>query len=156
MVNLDQYIEIYDDQEELVAIPEDEKQIRIAIIDDAKFMRKIVKDILEKEGFEVIEYESAVKALLEIHRHSVDAVLVDYEMPDMDGLQFIEKFKPQVRETPTVMLTTDTNVNVALKAIRMGASDFLNKPVKSDELIYILKKILKALKKFDTKLQREN
>ena len=151
MVNLEKYCEIYDDLEELVAIPEAEKKIRIAIIDDAKFMRKIVKDILEKEGFEVIEYESAVKALLEIHRHSVDAVLVDYEMPDMDGLQFIEKFKPQVRETPTVMLTTDTNVNVALKAIRMGASDFLNKPVKSDELIYILKKIIK-----NNNLRKEN
>ena len=151
MVNLDKYFEIYEDLEELVAIPEAERKIKVVIIDDAKFMRKVLKDILEREGFEVIEFESASKALIDIPRIGVDAVLVDYEMPEMDGLEFIDKFKPQVREIPTVMLTTDTNVNVALKAIRMGAADFLNKPVKSDELIYIIKKIVKS-----NNLKKEN
>jgi phosphoserine phosphatase RsbU/P len=151
MVNLDKYFEIYDDLEELIALPEAERRIKVAIIDDAKFMRKVLKDILEKEGFDVLEFESATKALTDIPKIGIDAVLVDYEMPDMDGLEFIDKFKPQVREIPTVMLTTDTNVNVALRAIRMGASDFLNKPVKSDELIYIIKKIVKS-----NNLKKEN
>lgn len=151
MVNLDKYFEIYEDLEELVSLPEAEKKIRVAVIDDAKFMRKVLKDILEKEEFDVVEFESASKAITDIPKMGIDAVLVDYEMPDMDGLEFIDKFKPQVREIPTVMLTTDTNVNVALKAIRMGAADFLNKPVKSDELIYIIKKIVKS-----NNLKKEN
>lgn len=154
MVNLEKYFEIYEDIDELVELPDKEKRIKVAIVDDAKLMRKIIRDILEKEGFEVIEFESPFEALAEINKISVDVVVVDYEMPGMDGLEFIEKFKPQVREIPTVMLTTETNVNLALKAIRMGASDFLNKPIQAEELSYILKKIVKNnnLKKENQKL----
>ena len=154
MVNLEKYFEIYEDIDELVELPDKEKRIKVAIVDDAKLMRKIIRDILEKEGFEVMEFESPFEALAEITKVSVDVVVVDYEMPGMDGLEFIEKFKPQVREIPTVMLTTETNVNLALKAIRMGASDFLNKPIQAEELSYILKKIVKNnnLKKENQKL----
>ncbi len=154
MVNLEKYFEVYDDIDELVALPDREKKIKVALIDDAKLMRAIIRDMLEKEGFDVIEYESPIEALAEIPKLTIDVVLVDYEMPVMDGLEFIEKFKPQVREIPTVMLTTETNVNLALKAIRLGASDFLNKPVQPEELTYIIKKIVtnNNLKKENQKL----
>jgi FixJ family two-component response regulator len=72
-------------------------------------------------------------------------------MPVMNGLEFIEAFKPKEKNIPTVMLTTETDVNLAVKAIRLGASDFLNKPFKKEELIHILKKVDK-----ESKLLKEN
>ena len=61
-------------------------------------------------------------------------------MPELNGLEFIRKFKPKERGIPAIMLTTETDVHLAVNCIRDGASDYLTKPFKKDELIAVLKK----------------
>jgi sigma-B regulation protein RsbU (phosphoserine phosphatase) len=114
-------------------------------------MRTLIASVLEEEGFHTISYGNPVEALEELIENPTDIILVDYEMPEMNGLEFIDNFKPKERAWPTVMLTTETDVNLAVKAIRLGASDFLNKPFKKDELIQILRKVDK-----ENKLIKEN
>ncbi len=150
MVNLDRYFEVYNSINDIISVEED-KKIKIAIIDDARFMRTLISSVLEEEGFETVSFGNPVEALKVLSDAPTDIILVDYEMPEMNGLEFIEKFKPKERHVPTVMLTTETDVNLAVSAIRLGASDFLTKPFKKDELIDILKKVDK-----DNKLIKEN
>lgn len=151
MVNLEKYFEIYDKIEDFLVNVEVPEKLTVAIVDDARFMRTLIASVLEEEGFHTISFGNPVEALEELIKEPTDIILVDYEMPEMNGLEFIEKFKPKERHVPTVMLTTETDVNLAVKAIRLGASDFLNKPFKKDELIHILKKVDK-----ENKLIKEN
>lgn len=150
MVNLDRYFEVYNSINDIISVEED-KKIKIAIIDDARFMRTLISSVLEEEGFETVSFGNPVEALKVLTDTPTDIILVDYEMPEMNGLEFIEKFKPKERHVPTVMLTTETDVNLAVSAIRLGASDFLTKPFKKDELIHILKKVDK-----ENRLIKEN
>ncbi len=150
MVNLDRYFEVYNSINDIISL-EEEKNIRIAIIDDARFMRTLISSVLEEEGFETVSFGNPVEALKILSDTPTDIILVDYEMPQMNGLEFIEKFKPKEKHVPTVMLTTETDVNLAVNAIRLGASDFLTKPFKKDELIHILKKVDK-----ENRLIKEN
>ncbi len=139
-LNIDKYFDIYDDISELVALEEEEK-IRVAVIDDAKFMRVLVSSTLEEEGFDTISYGDPVEALEALTTtEEVNIVLVDYEMPELNGLEFIRKFKPKERGIPAIMLTTETDVHLAVNCIRDGASDYLTKPFKKEELIAVLKK----------------
>ena len=151
MVNLEKYFEIYDKIEDFLVDVEVPEKLTVAIVDDARFMRTLIASVLEEEGFHTISYGNPIEALEELIENPTDIILVDYEMPEMNGLEFIDKFKPKERHVPTVMLTTETDVNLAVKAIRLGASDFLNKPFKKDELIHILKKVDK-----ENKLIKEN
>jgi sigma-B regulation protein RsbU (phosphoserine phosphatase) len=151
MVNLDKYFEIYDKLSEIVTLENKSEKIKIAIIDDARFMRTLISSVLEEEGFDTIAYGNPVEALKELTEQPTDIILVDYEMPEMNGLEFIDKFRPKEKHVPTVMLTTETDVNLAVSAIRLGASDFLTKPFKKDELIHILRKVDR-----ENKLIKEN
>lgn len=151
MVKLDKYFEVYNDISDVVDIPGRIRKIKVVVVDDGKFMRKLICDTLKAEGFETIEFDNPITALDEISNINPDLVLVDYEMPEMNGLDFIKKFNPPLKGIPTVMLTTERNIDVALQAIRLGASDFLNKPFDKLELIEILKRIDRG-----NKLKQEN
>lgn len=158
LVKLDKYFEVFENVEDLVTFPEQKKKTKIVIIDDAKFMRMLIRHVLEEEAdFEIYDFANPVEALQEIDNIKPEIVLVDYEMPEMNGIEFIEKFNPSAREIPTIMLTTVTDVNVALRAIRLGASDFLNKPFEKEELIHTIKKIIRenGLKKENERLLTE-
>jgi len=169
MINLDKYFEIYDNINEITTIDTSDEKIRVAIVDDARFMRTLISSVLEEEGFETVAYGNPIEALNQLLEVPTDIILVDYEMPEMNGLEFIEKFKPKEKNVPTVMLTTETDVNLAVNAIRLGASDFLTKPFKKDELIHILRKVdrenklikenkrlFEQLKIRETELQKKN
>ena len=139
-MKIDKHFDIYDDISELVAL-EEEQKIKVAVIDDAKFMRVLVSSTLEEEGFDTVSYEDPVEALEALTTvEEVNVILVDYEMPEMNGLEFIKKFKPKERGIPAIMLTTETDVHLAVNSIREGASDYLTKPFKKEELIEVLKK----------------
>ncbi|TDT67859.1 sigma-B regulation protein RsbU (phosphoserine phosphatase) [Hypnocyclicus thermotrophus] len=151
IVKLEKYIEMYDNINDVTSIEVDNDKILVAIVDDAKFMRALISTVLQEEGFATIAYGDPLEALEELRYKEPDIILVDYEMPNLNGLEFIREFKPKKRNIPTVMLTTETDVNLAVSAMRLGASDFLNKPFKKEELIHILKKVVK-----ENKLMKEN
>jgi sigma-B regulation protein RsbU (phosphoserine phosphatase) len=151
MANLEKDFEIYEKLDDFLIDAETRTGLTVAIVDDVRFMRTLISTVLEEEGFKTLSFGNPVEALEILRKNPTDIILVDYEMPEMNGLEFIEAFNPKECHVPTIMLTTETDVNLAVKAIRLGASDFLNKPFKKDELIRIIKKVDK-----ENRLIKEN
>ena len=111
--------------------------MKILIIDDdltnLKFFSYLLKAI---QDVETIEFENARQALVWCANNEPDLVLVDYMMPDMNGLQFIEAFRG-IRgkaSVPIIMATADTDNDVRYKALEITANDFLTKPINKVEL----------------------
>lgn len=111
--------------------------MEVLIVDDEQsnlslcsHMLKAIDDVMPVEIF------SSVKALDWCKRNDPDLVLLDYMMPEMDGLQFLQAFRelPGKREIPVIMLTADIQTAVRNKALQMGVNDFLTKPVNIIEL----------------------
>ena len=150
MIKLDKYFDIYSSIDQIVVIEEYDK-IEVAIVDDAKFMRVLIGGTLEKNGLLTRGYEDPIIALAEIKENQPDIVLVDYEMPNINGIEFINRLKPKELGIPVIMLTTTQDVKLVLSAIRSGASDFLNKPFDTQELVGIIIKLVE-----ENKLKQEN
>lgn len=116
---------------------------KILIVDDAAFMRMMVKDNLKKAGYsdfvEAGNGEEAVKAYTE---NSPDLVLLDITMPIMDGIQALGAIKGINPAAKVVMCSAMGQEAMVVEAIKLGALDFIVKPFKPDRLIQTVKNIL--------------
>ena len=111
---------------------------KILVIDDEASMRELLCLHLANQGYEVQEAEDAIVAGHLILQRKPDLVIVDVQMPYMDGYEFVGALKndPQTRDIPVVFLTTDDNV--ATQAKRLGAAAYLHKPVMADRLLEVV------------------
>ena len=118
---------------------------KILIIDDERAIRSSLRDILEYENYNVEEAENAVKALEILKQQSFDVIFCDIKMPQMDGLEFLEKTKTSV-EAPIIMISGHGTIETAVEALKNGAYDFIEKPL---DLNRLLVSVRNALEKKD-------
>ncbi|MGH7716090.1 MAG: response regulator, partial [Vulcanimicrobiaceae bacterium] len=100
-------------------------------VDDATVNLRIYEKILHSiGGLEIMTFSSPVEALEYSQDHEPDLLIVDFRMPEMDGVQLIQHFRtiPNYLDIPIIMLTGEQDVEIRRKAIEAGVSDFLNKP----------------------------
>ncbi|MDD9945850.1 MAG: sigma-54 dependent transcriptional regulator [Myxococcales bacterium] len=116
---------------------------RILIVDDERELRIAFKRMLEKEGFETDVAESASEALELISQASFDLLLTDISMPGMDGLQLLGALREQKDLTPAVVISGVGTVDHALRAVRLGALDFVEKPLHAERLIMTVRNALR-------------
>jgi len=111
---------------------------KILVIDDEPSMRELLCLHLSNQGYEVQEAEDAIVAGHLILKRKPDLVIVDVQMPYMNGYEFVGALKsdPQTRDIPVVFLSTDDNV--ASQAKKLGAAAYLHKPVMADRLIEVV------------------
>ncbi len=116
----------------------------IMIIDDSFTTRKMLSFLLKGEGFNVILAENGIDALEKLSFSDIDIIITDLNMPQMDGLEFINSLKknPDYKDIPVIMLTTESNDSDKQKGFEAGASSYLIKPVPQDVLIKEVKKFL--------------
>jgi diguanylate cyclase (GGDEF)-like protein len=109
----------------------------ILIADDSPVVRAVVRDGLEAEGYLVHEAEDGLAAIAACREVRPDAVLLDIEMPGMDGREVLDKLKrdPDLREVPVVFLTGRTSTDDLVAGLRAGAHDYLKKPFEPAELL---------------------
>jgi len=115
---------------------------RILVVDDDKDLRFNLSSILKDEGYDVLAVEDGREALKTVQRNCPDLVLLDIHLPSMNGMKILEKFKRIDKELIIIMLTADAEVKDAVKAMKLGAFDYVTKPFDNEELILIIKKAL--------------
>ncbi|MBU0989435.1 MAG: sigma-54 dependent transcriptional regulator [Proteobacteria bacterium] len=107
----------------------------ILVVDDEKSILQSLEGILSDEGFEVISSESGVEALDKIKESTPDLVLLDIWMPGLDGIETLEKIRETHPNLQVIMMSGHGNIETAVKATKMGAYDFVEKPLSLDKLL---------------------
>jgi len=119
-------------------------QKRILIVDDEKLVRWALTQKCTEYGYQSVEAESGEAALRSLQGESVDAVLLDVHLPDMSGLEVLEKLKQAGETRSIIMMTADPQLDDVKAALRMGAYDFVSKPINFEELGVTLQNALEA------------
>ncbi len=113
----------------------------VLICDDAAFMRVMIKDILTKNGYEVVgEAENGVKAVEKFNETKPDLVMMDITMPEMDGIQALKKIKEADAAATVIMCSAMGQQAMVIESIQSGAKDFIVKPFQADRVLEAVKK----------------
>ena len=114
----------------------------ILIIDDEDAQRNVLKGYLEKKGYKIFSASSGTDGIKTVQNNLVDIVLSDFKMPDKTGLEVLEEVKKINPEISFVILTAYGTIEDAVKAMRLGAFDYISKPVDLDELDLMIERII--------------
>jgi len=114
----------------------------ILIIDDEKSIRGTLKDILEFEKHKVTLAENGMRGLEAVEGGGFDLVFSDIKMPEMDGIEFLTKMREMDIEVPVVMISGHGNIETAVECIKIGAFDFIEKPIDLNRLLVVLRNAL--------------
>lgn len=117
--------------------------IRVMIIDDEPLMRITVQDALLAEGYKVTAAETGEEGVTLLKENPVDILISDLKLPDMDGIQVLKDAKIIGPETQVILITAYGSIDSAVTAMKEGASDYLTKPFAMDELLLIIKRLLR-------------
>src|SRR6185436_2574943 len=121
----------------------------ILVVDDEQLIRWSLNERLSQAGYRVVEADTAQSAI-ERHAEGVDLVLLDFKLPDGDGLSVLKAIKTADPETLVIMLTAVSTVDTAVEAMKQGAYHYANKPFNLDEIALLAEKALET-----TRLRRE-
>ena len=115
----------------------------VLIVDDAAFMRMMLRDILSKNGFEIVgEAENGKIAVQMYEELKPDVVTMDITMPEMDGIAAVKEIKTTYPDAKVVMVSAMGQQAMVIEAIRSGAADFIVKPFQPDRVLEALGKAL--------------
>ncbi|WP_130472193.1 response regulator [Candidatus Magnetaquicoccus inordinatus] len=116
----------------------------IMTVDDSSSVRQMVGLTLKGEGYQVVEAVDGKDALAKVSGASIDMVITDLNMPNMDGITLIRELRklPAFKFTPIVMLTTESQAERKQEGKDAGATGWIVKPFKPEQLIGVIKKVL--------------
>lgn len=109
--------------------------MKIMLVDDSRTMRNIQKKILSQLGYgEIEEACDGQDALSKVGAIEPDLILVDWNMPNMDGISFVKAFRGQGKKTPVIMVTTESEKTRVVEAIKAGVNNYIVKPFSPEML----------------------
>ena len=123
----------------------------VLIVDDESGIRESLKGVLEDEGYRVSEAESGEACLDLLRKHSFDAIFLDVWLPGIDGLDTLQKIKDADQSAEVIMISGHGTIETAVRATKLGAFDFLEKPLSLEKTLILLKNAIDA-----RRLRREN
>src|SRR5690554_2065859 len=115
---------------------------KILVVDDDSSFCIMLKTFLTKKGHSVSEAFSAGKALKACEAETFDIILTDYRLPDGSGLDILKQVKAANPETGVIIMTGYADIKMAVKTIKMGAFDYVAKPINPDEIILTIQNLL--------------
>ncbi len=102
--------------------------MKILVIDDEKNIRRTLTDILEDEGYTVLDASSGEEGLQVLARENIDLLLLDVKLPGMDGIEVLKKVRKDFPSLDVIMISGHSMIKTAVQAVQMGAYNFLEKP----------------------------
>ena len=123
---------------------------KVLVVDDDKVLQQSVKQALEYHHFKVEVANNGKEAVSAVYRDKYDLVVMDVNMPEMDGLQALTEIKKHDSSIIVLILTAFSNVSDAVRAVKEGAFNYLEKPITSENLVALIKRALKARSMVET------
>ncbi|MCL6610737.1 MAG: response regulator [Peptococcaceae bacterium] len=114
----------------------------VLVIDDEKGMRWAIEKALQSEGYEVITVDNGYDGISVLGKSKVSLVLLDYKMPDIDGLETLLKIKQNHPDIPVIFMTAFSSMPTALEAIKRGAVGYITKPFQLVDLKSAVKRAI--------------
>lgn len=118
---------------------------RILVVDDEENARMALSKILTHDGYEVSSAKNGLDALNFLRSKEVELIITDLNMPEMDGLMFLRELNRSHPASNVIMITAYGEVESYLEAMTLGAFEYINKPVKYDDLKKVINKIFNAV-----------
>lgn len=117
---------------------------RILVVDDSASMRQMIKFTLSHAGYEVIEAVDGLEALAKLNGHTVNLIIADINMPNMDGIELIKKVRSHEvhKFTPIIVLTTESQTSLKEEGKAVGATGWIVKPFTQSQLLLVIKRVL--------------
>lgn len=116
---------------------------KVLIVDDAAFMRMMIKDILQKNEFEVVgEASNGIEAVNLYKKEQPDIVTMDITMPDMDGIEAVKEIRKIDPAAKIIMCSAMGQQSMVMDAIKSGAKDFIVKPFQADRVLEAIRKVI--------------
>jgi chemosensory pili system protein ChpA (sensor histidine kinase/response regulator) len=121
-----------------------QRELTALVVDDSITMRRVTQRLLERRGVKVLTARDGLDAITVLQEHEVDIILLDIEMPRMDGYQFATHVRndPRVKHLPIIMITSRSGEKHRAKAIEIGVNDYLSKPYQESQLVSAIESLL--------------
>jgi two-component system, NtrC family, response regulator HydG len=129
---------------------------RVLIVDDDPTFCMMLKTFLTQNGFEVKEVFSAGSGSKAFRDNNFDIVLTDYRLPDKDGIELLKEFKAMKPNIPVILMTRYADIRTAVNAIKLGAFEYVAKPVNPDEILLTIHTALKKKAEMDQQRSKTN
>jgi len=123
--------------------------ITVLVVDDLPDMLILLKMVFQKQGWEVLEAQDGLEALEQVQKHCPSIVLMDYNMPRMDGIEACRRMKamPNLAKTPILIYTGAFSESLRAEALNAGADEFLTKPLLPKDILATLGRLLDSKSK---------
>lgn len=115
---------------------------KVLIVDDSMISRRMIRQLIAKWNFEIDEAKNGTEALEKIHNNQYDIVFLDLLMPDINGVEVLEKLNQEQNPTKIVVISADIQETTKARCRQLGAIAFLNKPPKEEDLNNVIHQLL--------------
>jgi DNA-binding response OmpR family regulator len=116
----------------------------VLLVEDEEQLRRVMKDLLQREGYTVAEARDGIQALDEVDRHAPDVIILDLNLPGLDGYGVLAQLRsrPATKEIPVMVLTAKGDEDNEVRVFELGADDFVTKPFRARALTARLEAVL--------------
>jgi chemosensory pili system protein ChpA (sensor histidine kinase/response regulator) len=125
------------------AVPAQQRPLEILVVDDSVSVRTVVARLMQRQGWQVLTAKDGVEAIERLHTRKPDLIILDVEMPRMNGYEFMSSLRAQnaFKETPVIMLTSRASAKHRNKAEALGVNGFMTKPYGDEEFVALVKRL---------------
>ena len=118
--------------------------LKILVVDDEPYIREVLQQLLETEGYETRSADSGFSALEAVHDFSPHIIFLDIRMPEMDGFQCLRRIKECAPHSQVVMISGFATLEMARRSLEIGAFDYIEKPLSFDHIREVIRRITRT------------